>query len=58
MMITLNPKEGSNAFNPVANVSVSEVIELLEIGTEQKLSAAETTVALPICNTMSMIFGD
>ncbi|NOH36875.1 hypothetical protein F0267_01380 [Vibrio coralliilyticus] len=48
MKITLNPKEGSNTFNPVANVSLSEVIELLEIGTERKLSAAETTIALPI----------
>ncbi|EJL6709605.1 hypothetical protein NMS01_003108 [Vibrio cholerae] len=52
MKITLNPKEGSNAFNPVANVSLSEVIELLEIGAEQKLSAAETTVALPILESL------
>ncbi|KAB0482357.1 hypothetical protein F7Q91_02840 [Vibrio chagasii] len=48
MKITLTPKEGSNTFNPVANVSLSEVIELLEIGTERKLTAAETTIALPI----------
>ncbi|WP_347364399.1 hypothetical protein [Vibrio vulnificus] len=52
MKITLNPKEGSNTLNPVANVSVSEVIELLEIGTEQKLSAAETTIALPILESL------
>lgn len=52
MKITLNPKEGSNTFNPVANVSLSEVIELLEIGAERKLSAAETTIALPILESL------
>jgi hypothetical protein len=52
MKITLNPKEGSNTFNPIADVSKKEVIELLEIGTECKLSAAETAVALPILDSL------
>lgn len=32
----------------MASVSLNEVLQLLEIGTERELSAAETAVALPI----------
>jgi hypothetical protein len=53
MKITLNPQEGSDTFNPVASVSQTEVIELLEIGTECKLSTAEIAVALPILESLN-----
>jgi hypothetical protein len=52
MKITLNPKEGADTFNPVASVSQTEVIELLEISTECKLSSAETALALPILESL------
>lgn len=52
MKITLNPKEGEITSNHVANVSVSEVIELLEIGSQRKLTAEETTIALPILESL------
>ena len=51
MQIKLEPSKGVK-FNPVANVSISEVIELLEIGSERKLSAAEAAVAMPILESL------
>ncbi|CAK1929861.1 Phage tail assembly protein [Vibrio crassostreae] len=47
-----NPKETSNTFNPVANISVNEVVELLEVGTERRLSTEETALALPILESL------
>lgn len=52
MKITLNPRGESHSLNPVATVTASEVLELLEVGTEVKLSAGETVIALPIVQSL------
>lgn len=52
MQIKLDPSKRADKFNPVASISISEVIQLLEIGTERKLSAAEKTIALPILDSL------
>ncbi len=52
MKITLNPRGESNSLNPVATVTASEVLELMEMGVEVKLSAGETAIALPIVQSL------
>ncbi|WP_063664851.1 hypothetical protein [Aliivibrio fischeri] len=54
MKITFNPRGSSNTPNRIATVKTNEVLELLEYGTDLKLSARETAIALPILENIKL----
>lgn len=52
MKFNLEPSKKSETLNPVAHVSIKEVVELLEIGSDTKLSDAENTFVLPLIQAL------
>lgn len=50
--IIMNGKSFSVPINPPLTVTTNDVLELLESGTDVKLSVKETTIALPILESL------